>query len=240
MAFEKDIVTDKLYGEQYVENIVGKDWRYETIPLLVERTWEYFSPQSVIDIGCANGLHMKHFMEKGCNVMGIEGSSHFAKHIQENAWYADYLIHDIRKPFDLGRKYDLAICIEVLEHLEEKYADIAVKNICNHAHSFLITASDIPKPKMHINAQKKKYWVQKFESIARIKYMHEETLNFQSVMDDYGNHVMNKNMKKNLMIFRDLNVYPELKREAKFKDAHGRPRNTFSKEDNSYFFEDRK
>ena len=211
----KDIVTDELYNEQYVEKIVGKKWRYETIPVLVQRLWEFFGPKSVIDFGCANGLHMKHFMEKGCNVMGIEGSSYFAKHIQKNAWYADYLIQDIREPFNLGKKYDLAICIEVLEHIEEKYAEAAVKNICNHASSFFITASDIPKGNVHCNAKPKKYWVDMFESIARIKYIHEESLDFQSIADDYGNHIMNENMKKNIMIFRDLNVYPELKHELK-------------------------
>ena len=210
------IITNDLYGVEYVKRIVEKEWRYETIPLLVQRLWEAFGPRSVIDFGCANGLHMKHFMEKGVEVMGIEGAAAFANEIQKNAWYADYLIQDIREPFNMGKKYDLAICIEVLEHLEEKYAKIAVENICNHANQFFITASDIPKGKVHINAKPKKYWIDMFESITRIKYLHEETLNMQSIFADYGNAILNKNMQKNIMVFCDLNVYPELKCEGKF------------------------
>ena len=233
------IITDELYGVKYVEHIKSKKWRYETIPLLCQNIWEYFNPESVIDFGCANGLHLAEFTKMGVNTFGIEGAAAFANEIQKNNWYGQYLIQDMREPFNLGKKYDLAICIEVLEHLEEKYADIAIRNICKHATSFLITASDIEKGDVHCNAQSKKYWVQKFESIKRIKYMHEESLDFQGIMDDYGNAVMNANMKKNLMVFRDLNVYPELKREVKFREAR-RPANTFSKVDDSYFIDDRK
>jgi len=193
---------NKVYNKKYVEKIVAKKWRYKDIPLLVDTVYKHFKFKSMIDFGCANGIHVKEFMKRGIDTFGIEGTKDFSKEIEKN-YGGDYLIHDLRKPLDLDRNFDLGMSLEVLEHIEEEYADIAVQNICNHSNILCITASNIPKSGVHVNPQPKKYWIKKFESVKSFKFMKKETREMEKTCREYGN-VMPTWMRNDLMIFRNI------------------------------------
>ena len=47
----KDIITDKIYGQDYCKRINAKLWRYKTIPIAMKILYNHFKPISVIDIG---------------------------------------------------------------------------------------------------------------------------------------------------------------------------------------------
>lgn len=77
---------------------------------------------------------------------------------------------DCFEPWDLStvvpckKKYDLAISMEVAEHLPESASDVFVDNICNHADTVLFSAAHPGQGgDNHINEQPIEYWVEKFE-----------------------------------------------------------------------------
>ena len=47
-------------------------------------------------------------------------------------------VHDLEEPFDLGRMFDLAPCLEVAEHLSAEAADGLVRSITKHANLVLL------------------------------------------------------------------------------------------------------
>ena len=62
--------------------------------------------------------------------------------------------------------FDLACCVEVLEHIPESEADRAVDSICAHSRRWVYFSAAAPgQPgKGHVNCQPKPYWRRKFEA----------------------------------------------------------------------------
>ena len=192
----KDVI--ELYNDEYCEKNKHKKWRYSVVPELVGILFDHFKPESVIDFGCANGLHIASFKALGSECFGIEGTLSYRKYISEN-YDGDFAIIDMRCDFDLCKKFELATCIEVLEHLEINYADIAVENIVRHSDILCITASPTVTANFHINAQPKNYWIHKFENTG-VVYQKKETEDLQNIFRANGK--MPIWMKNDLMIFR--------------------------------------
>lgn len=65
------------------------------------------------------------------NCLGIDQHDYSSEYMlisQEN-----YLKYDLRNPLSLTRKYDIAISVEVAEHIDNKYAKIFIGNLCRHS-----------------------------------------------------------------------------------------------------------
>lgn len=73
---------------------------------------------SVIDVGSGPGLKTKHFFERrGTEVYLLDQPT--TKVITDKTFpNASFVTADLSKPYDLDRKFDLVICADVIEHLE--------------------------------------------------------------------------------------------------------------------------
>jgi hypothetical protein len=116
--------------------------------------------KSVVDWGCGEGAWLKVFKDYGCRVQGYDGD-----YIDPHRLLID---ESEFTGIDLSRRmitdiYDLAISLEVAEHLSAEYADNFVSNICQSSNNILFSAA-IPGQKGvgHVNEQWSSYWVQKF------------------------------------------------------------------------------
>lgn len=70
---------------------------------------------------------------------------------------------DLEKNIQLTKKYDVAVSIEVAEHLSPDSADTFVKSICNAADVILFSAAFVGQGGYkHINEQYPSYWKEKF------------------------------------------------------------------------------
>lgn len=117
--------------------------------------------RSVADFGCNNGQWLAEFVRSGiAAVVGVDGPG-MADHLYFPR--ACFLQHDLREPLDLGRRFDLALCIEVAEHLPESAAGTLVDTLCRHADAILFSAATPGQGGFsHVNEQPHDYWTAKF------------------------------------------------------------------------------
>lgn len=128
------------------------------VPLLKK----YSNPASVLDVGCGTGSWLKVFKDFGTKtVLGIDGPNVNPDMLVIEK--SEFLIHDLREPLSLNKKFDLALCLEVAEHLPEEAADIVIELLTSHTDTILFSAALRRQGgQNHINEQPFTYWVQKF------------------------------------------------------------------------------
>lgn len=117
---------------------------------------------SVVDVGCGVGPWLRAAVDLGVDdYLGVDGD-----------WVpADLLAvpadrfhpHDLQEPLDLGREFDLAICVEVAEHLPAAAAGTLVDTLTRLAPVILFSAA-VPDQggDGHINEQWPRYWAELF------------------------------------------------------------------------------
>lgn len=119
-------------------------------------------PKSAIDVGCGTGTWLKIFKNFGVkDIKGINGN------YIENSFLEidinDLVYHDLNLPYIDEKKYDLAICLEVAEHLKSESSKIFVKTLCKLSDTILFSAAlPFQGVQNHINEQPIKYWVELF------------------------------------------------------------------------------
>jgi SAM-dependent methyltransferase len=128
------------------------------VPLVMER----ISPRSVVDFGCGVGVWLETFARRGVDdYIGVDG-----------AWVPRDALHfpqerlvtaRLDEPLHLGRRFDLAVALEVAEHLPEHRSSRFVRNVVEHAPCVLFSAA-IPHQggTDHLNEQWPDYWAERF------------------------------------------------------------------------------
>jgi SAM-dependent methyltransferase len=123
------------------------------VPLLLE----LIGPQSVADVGCGNGAWLSVFRELGVeDVHGVDGP--WVRHsLTLPAELVTCL--DLTKPFHLPKTYDLALSLEVAEHLPEPSALPFVQSLTRLSKVVAFSAA-IPGQggTNHVNEQWPDYW----------------------------------------------------------------------------------
>jgi SAM-dependent methyltransferase len=119
---------------------------------------------SVVQVGCGSGAWMAAAEAEGIGeVAGIDGPW-----VDTTDFAADrsaLVTCDIREPFDIGRTFDLVLCIEVAEHLPARRADSFVADLCRLGPVVVFSAA-VPGQGGygHVNEQWPAYWFTPFES----------------------------------------------------------------------------
>jgi SAM-dependent methyltransferase len=117
---------------------------------------------NVIDVGCGEGWWAHAFAALGHEVIGMDGGYVATSPLDER-----FLPHDIAAPLPehLAGRFDLALCLEVAEHLPPDRAASFVEELCALAPVVLFSAA-IPGQggTGHINEQWPWYWVELFEA----------------------------------------------------------------------------
>jgi hypothetical protein len=115
----------------------------------------------VLDVGCGIGTWLKVARSRGSDIKGVEGSWLDKSKLQVEPALVEVV--DLEKSFRLGRRFDLAISLEVAEHLSESAANHFIESLTAHAPLILFSAA-IPYQggDHHVNEQFLPYWAELF------------------------------------------------------------------------------
>jgi SAM-dependent methyltransferase len=121
--------------------------------------------RSAVDVGCGVGTWLRVLKEKGvAEVRGVDGP--WVEPDLLEIPKADFLVHDLATGgrLDLGRRFDLAICLEVGEHLAGDRAEDFVGLLCGLADVVLFSAAVPGQGGIgHVNEQWPAYWTGLFD-----------------------------------------------------------------------------
>jgi SAM-dependent methyltransferase len=118
--------------------------------------------KTIIDVGCGLGAWAAAFVAHNVpEVWGLDGG--YIDRSQLQIRQDRFLAHDLTVPIQLDQVFDLAVCLEVAEHLPGSRADGLISDLTSLAPCVLFSAAVPGQPGTnHINAQYLPYWVTLF------------------------------------------------------------------------------
>jgi ubiquinone/menaquinone biosynthesis C-methylase UbiE len=158
------------------------DQRYPFLHTIAKTLVEKFAPESVLDVGCAEGYLVYAFKELGVQAYGVDISdyaiSHSPEQVREFLFKVDTNCEDL--PFE-DKSFDMATAMDIVEHLQnydklicemgrilKPEGIVCVTTPANrYVDTFLALAlGHLPTThkNIHINVHKKAFWIDAFES----------------------------------------------------------------------------
>ncbi|MGB9750872.1 class I SAM-dependent methyltransferase [Roseiflexus castenholzii] len=127
---------------------------------LADRIIADIGPRSVMDAGCALGMLVEQLRARGVDAEGIDISEYAIAQADESV--RSYVrVGSIAEPFN--RRYDLIVCIEVLEHMPRADAEAAIANMCSWSDDILFSSSpNDHREATHLNVHPPEYWAEQF------------------------------------------------------------------------------
>lgn len=130
---------------------------------VVPEIMKLLQPNSVVDVGCGTGTWLKIFQEFGVQeILGIDGDYVDLSLLKIDRNF--FKSFDLEKELKLESKFDLAISLEVAEHLKYESSDIFVKSLCELSETIIFSAAIINQGgQNHINEQNPQFWIDIFQ-----------------------------------------------------------------------------
>ncbi len=187
----------------------------EIIPLLLDLL-QPILPKSVVDVGCGTGSWLAAFQKLGiADCLGIDGD--YVDRTILQIPLNQFQSADLKQPLQLNRKFDLAISLEVAEHLPSTCAENFVNSLTQLAPIILFSAA-IPFQGgvEHVNEQWPQYWAYYFQKngFAVIDCLRQKIWNNDKVEPWYA---------QNILVFvkqEHLSGYPRLVNEYQNTDLN--------------------
>lgn len=194
----------------------------EILPFIFKK----FNPNSLIDIGCGTGTWTNVAKTLGIkNIIGVDGikADHSLFEIQAD----EFILHDLTTPLNLNTQFDMALCLEVAEHLPKSASNNIVDILTQHSNLILFSAA-IPGQggQFHINEQWPSYWQELFEKkgyktydLCRMKFWNNKNVNWwykQNLILFAKNELKNE---EQFLVKGEINslIHPELYHKKQYK-----------------------
>ena len=133
------------------------------VPMLVDG----FHPRYIVDVGCGEGWWARRFADAGVpDYLGVDGE--YARRSQVLG--DNFQVVDLAQPVPFGTiegsdgiSFDMAVCLEVAEHLPPERASRFIAELCSLAPVVVFSAA-IPGQggAGHLNEQPQSYWARLF------------------------------------------------------------------------------
>ena len=151
----------KIYSDEFFSRRRGSVLRSARI--VVPQILELVPAESVVDVGCGTGEWLAEFQKSALSVFGLDGTQVPREQLQIAP--QDFQVQDLERSFDLGRRFDLVLCLEVAEHLPAEAADGFVASLVKLAPVVVFSAAIPFQPGTgHVNLQWPSYWSRSFAS----------------------------------------------------------------------------
>jgi SAM-dependent methyltransferase len=120
-----------------------------------------FKIKSALDIGCGPGNYLVPFKEAGHEVYGVDACPLGGSLLGNE----EFKRVDLRFPFSPVHRFDIALCIEVVEHLERHWSEHLVDMLAGCSDLILLTgATPGQGGNQHFNEQPHEFWLDLFKS----------------------------------------------------------------------------
>jgi SAM-dependent methyltransferase len=149
------------YSKRFYERL--RNGATRSAEVMVPLVLQFLPVHSVVDVGCGDGSWLAVFRRHGVSeIVGIDGEYVDGDLLQIPR--ECFRAGDLTKPFEAGRMFDLAISLEVAEHLPAESAAGFVESLTKLAPVVLFSAA-IPFQggERHVNEQWPDKWAQLFE-----------------------------------------------------------------------------
>jgi SAM-dependent methyltransferase len=162
------VAPEKLYTQRFYHDQADESLRSARViaPTILELT----GAKSIADVGCGVGTWLRAFTELGADdVLGFDGTWVDEKRLRIST--NQFQRTDLAAPPTPPRSFDLAISLEVAEHLPEVASDRFVSFLTSLADVVIFSAA-VPGSggTGHINEQWPDYWRAKFEAKGFVGY----------------------------------------------------------------------
>jgi hypothetical protein len=149
-----------VYDDDFYKS--NRQTSYGGAKIMLDHIMDRLCVHSAVDFGCGAGGWLKRAQELGCQeIVGVDGA-----YVNQDLLLIDkglFIARDLSSEISLGRKFDLAISLEVAEHIDERCADAYVGNLCRHSDVVLFSAAPEGQGgKNHVNEKPLSYWADKF------------------------------------------------------------------------------
>ena len=123
---------------------------------------ETFSPTSVVDVGCGSGKWLieaqRRFDSEICGIDGRWNSGLASLGFRHR--YADF-----EDEFSINERFDLAVCLEVAEHLTPTASTRLIDELVKTSDVVLFSGAVVGQPGVnHINCRRQSEWMTEFEN----------------------------------------------------------------------------
>ena len=163
--------------ESYSPSVYGviQESAAESAEEVTKLLWKLFRPSSVVDVGCGTGAWLSCFRNNGVQtVLGIDYYNF--DEVPSLLAPEDYRKVDLTQPLQIGQRFDLALCLEVAEHLPPSASATLVENLTKLSDVIVFSAA-IPGQMGfgHVNERWPSYWCRLFDqadfrTIDRLRY----------------------------------------------------------------------
>lgn len=164
-----DRLRDTVFGDEdddlpeVLQDDGSRDRDFESDAAIVSTAViDQFAPDSVFDIGCGIGLHLKPFLDDGITAAGVDE----AKVAHENAVVSTrrITIHDLDEPYDPGKTYEVILCLDMLEYTSREQEDALITTVANAAADTAVVSVPLPRYSTlrYAREEPEDYWIDRF------------------------------------------------------------------------------
>tara|TARA_Y100001968_G_scaffold269324_1_gene260090 strand:- start:49 stop:846 length:798 start_codon:yes stop_codon:yes gene_type:complete len=156
----KDQINHKLYDENFYKRQIHGS--LESAKEYSKYLSNLFNLKSVIDFGCGRGTWLKGFEQIGINkLVGLDGSwNNQGKILSKKIIFKPI---DLNKEIKIEEKFDLALSLEVAEHLKPTSSELFIKSITSSSDLIMFGAAFSGQPGTnHINTRPHSFWANIF------------------------------------------------------------------------------
>jgi len=125
--------------------------------VIADELQRQLAPRRLVDVGCGCGVYAERFARLGVEVVAIDG----VRAPAAAGFGVEVAIRDLTAPLvDEWGRFDLALCLDVGEHIPKELCDVFLDNLCGLADTLVLSCAPPGQGgDHHVNEQPKRWWI---------------------------------------------------------------------------------
>jgi SAM-dependent methyltransferase len=154
------VTTETPYSSRFYEGLAQGSLNSARVYL--GHLFGVWTPASVVDLGCGRGAWLAAAGERGVRrLVGVDGAWNQGETLQDAA--IEFHAADLEREVTLAERFDLALSLEVAEHIQPDSSDRFVASLAGLSDALLFGAAFVGQPGTHhVNTRPHSFWARRF------------------------------------------------------------------------------